>query len=379
MKRTLFQYLFKEICTVFLVSLFVFVFVIMAAEMMKIMEMVINQGLQIPQVLVIIISMLPQIINFSLPATCLMCVLLTFLRLSADNEVIALNSSGISLYQMLPSVLVFASLSFIFALFTSIYAIPLGNSSSKNVLYKAVESKTDLDIKERIFHEPFENVVFYVNHFSPKDRTMKDIFVMDKQGVLTNHTIIAKGGKIISNPGQRIITIHFTDVTILNVDKNFKTTRTIETDSYDFTIDLDEIMAKMVSRGKGTKEMSIRELIDHRKKSKKDPLRYNQIGLQLFEMFSIPVAVFFLGIIGAPLGAHVKSRGRPTGIVLSLFIFLVYYISLMCVRYFCEMGALPPVIGVWLPDLFLLISCIYLLRRVANDRTIPFLEKLSLN
>ena len=58
------------------------------------------------------------------------------------------------------------------------------------------------------------------------------------------------------------------------------------------------------------------------------------------------------------------------GIVLSLFIFLVYYISLMSIRYICEMGILTPMMGVWLPDLFLLIICIYLLIKAANDRPI---------
>ena len=83
-----------------------------------------------------------------------------------------------------------------------------------------------------------------------------------------------------------------------------------------------------------------------------------------------------MGLIGAPLGAHVRARGRSMGIVISLLIFLVYYVCLMSVRYICETGTLPPSLGVWIPDLFLLITCVYLIRRVANDRRIGLLYGL---
>jgi lipopolysaccharide export LptBFGC system permease protein LptF len=123
--------------------------------------------------------------------------------------------------------------------------------------------------------------------------------------------------------------------------------------------------------------MTVGELISNLNKPTTDMMKYNRIEIELFEMFSIPLAIFLLGIIGAPLGAHVRSRGRPLGIVLSLFTFLIYYISLMSVRYICELGILKPGIGVWLPDLFLFIICIYILKKTANDRPIILLGRLS--
>jgi lipopolysaccharide export system permease protein len=300
-----------------------------------------------------------------------MCVLLTFLRLNADNEIIALNASGISLYQMLPPILVFSSFSLFISLFLSIYVLPLGNNAYKNIIYQVVESNTDIPIKERIFYEPFQNdIVFYVNSFSAKERVMKDLFVVDKRGILTTHTIIAKAGKILFDPHLKMVTIRFMDGMLFSVDKNLKSTNAGGFDSYDITINLNELINTMASKKKGPKEMSLNELMVSLKKLKKDTLKYHQMEIELFEMFSIPLAIFLLGIIGAPLGAQVRSRGRPMGIVLSLFIFLVYYISLMSIRYICEMGILTPMMGVWLPDLFLLIICIYLLIKAANDRPI---------
>jgi len=378
LRLTLHKYIFREICSIFFASLLVFIFIIMASRMMGIIELLINERVYPIHVLKIIVCLMPSATIFSLPVTCLMCVLLTFLRLSSDNEIVAIHSSGISLYQILPPVIFFSLISYLIASLIAIFGIPWGNRSYKDVIFQIVESKADVVIKERIFYKPFEDVVFYVSSFSAKDRTMKDLFVVDKRDRSLTNTIVAEKGKIQSNPSSKIINIHFIDGTIFTVDKDFKTARTIKFDTYDLNIDLKEIISFFISREKKPKEMSINELIHELKTSPSGSLRYNQMGIKLFEMFSIPMAIFFMGLIGAPLGSQVRSRGRSKGIVISLVIFFIYYVSLMSVRYVCEMGVLPPWFGIWIPNLFLIIISIYLLRRVVNDRPILFFERFSL-
>jgi len=376
-KSTLSRYILKEIIGVFFVSLFVFIFIIMATRMMGITDLMINQKVGFSQILLILVCMLPRVLLFSLPAACLMCVLLAFLRFSSDNEIIALNSSGISLYQMLSPVFAFSFIIFLAAGFFSLYGVPWGNRSYKETFFRIIESKANISIKERIFYEPVPDVVFYVNNFSPSDNTMKDLFVVDKRDNNTPYTIIAKRGKVISGSTQ-MITIHFDDGSIFVVDKNFNAVRTIKFDTHDLSIDLKDLISSYASKEKEPEEMYIGELIQNLKSPSGDKSRDRLIGIRLFEMFSIPIAIFFMGVIGAPLGAHIRSRGRVKGIIISLFIFLAYYICLMSVRYFCEMGALSPALGMWVPDILLLFICIYLIYHVANDKTVTFPFKTGL-
>lgn len=375
LRRTLFKYLFTEICSVFLVSLLVFLFIILATRMMGITELLISQRVSPGQVLMILLCLLPPALLFSMPATCLVCVLLTFLRLSRDNEIIALNSSGISLYQLLPPAIVFSIMSCLMASFLAIYGVPWGNRSYRGVILDIVESKADLTVKERIFHEPFNGVVFYVNSFSARDRIMRDIFVLDRRESPVTSTIIAREGKILSDRRWSMVTIHFIDGTIFTVDRDFKTVRTITFDSYDLNIDLKEILASFVSKERKPKEMSLWELLYNLKTIPKGTAEYNRMGIEFFQMFTLPVAIFFMGIIGAPLGAQVKSKSRAEGIFSGLAVFLVYYVLLMSAGYVGEMGILSPAVVLWIPVLFLGIVCVYLLRRAANDRPITLPER----
>jgi len=358
-----------------LASLAVFIFVILAAKMLNITEWVINHGVPPIQVIKMILYLLPGMILFALPAAALMAVFLAFLRLSSDNEIQALRASGISLYQMLPPVVAVSAVGLILAFLLGMLGAPGGNRAFKDLIYQIAHSKADLGIRERIFCEPFEGITFYVNSFSTNERTMKDVFLVDRRDPSLTNTIIAKEGRILSHPTQKMITVHFLDGNIFLVDKGLKEVRTIKFSAYDLNIGLQDIMSALSSRKRAPAEMSFKELTEGINVTPKDQNERNEMVMELMERFSIPFAVFLMGIIGVPLGAQIKSGGRFLGIVISLVIFLIYYLFLAGVRSVGETGTLSPAIGAWLPVLFLAVSCILFFRRVGKERSINLFDR----
>jgi len=334
--------------------------------MLPLTQLILTQGVGLVQVIQMVFYTLPDMITFALPAASLMSVVLAFLRLSADSEIIALKSCGINLYQMMPPVVALSFSGLLITALIGIYAVPWGTKSFKDLVFKIAESKADLGIRERIFYEPFDDVVFYVNSFSARDRLMEDVFVVDRRDQEIVNTIVAKEGQIFSQHEERQIVLHFTKGTIFMVGKDLESARTIKFNTYDLIIGLKDIMAAIASRKKKPKEMSLSELSNQLKKVKKKKEKYNKVMIQLLEKASIPLAVFLMGIIGAPLGAQIGPRGRSTGIGVSLLVFLIYYMCLAGARGICETGTLSPVIGVWIPNGFLLISCIFLFWRVGK-------------
>jgi len=374
---TLYRYIINEIWPTFLASLLVFIFIMVAARMLSITELIITRGVEITQVLGMVLYLLPDILTFALPAVTLMAVVVAFLRLSADSEITAMKSSGISLYQMLPPVVVFSFVVFLMGLGISMFAAPWGNRAFKDLLFKIAESRADLGIKERVFCEPFDNLVFYVNSFSRQERSLKDVFVVDKRDEEVTNTIVAEEGRMVVQPDQRIITIYFARGTIFSVEKNMNTARTIKFNTYGLTIGLKDVMKDLAARQKAPHELSVGNLIQEIKTAPKADIQRSRMMRELLEKISIPLAVLFMGIIGVPLGAQMRARGRSAGIGVSLAVFSVYYICLMVVRSISSSGSIPPVVGVWVPNLFLVITLIYLLRRAANERSINFLKSRS--
>ncbi|MBW2094703.1 MAG: LPS export ABC transporter permease LptF [Deltaproteobacteria bacterium] len=377
MGLTLSKYIFDEIWPTFLVSLFVAVFIILATRMLSIIELVVNRGAHATQMGMMLFYLVPDIVVFALPAATLMAVLVAFLRLSADSEIIAMKASGISLYQMLPPVVLLSLVAFLLALFMNGFAVPWGNRSFKDLVFQIARSRADLGIKERVFSEPFDNVMFYVNHLSAHDHLMRDVFVADRRDKKATNTIVAREGKILVDPDKRSITLRFRKGTIFIVEKSLASARTIRFDTYDLHIGLQDIMAALQSRRKHASEMRIRELLQGIETAKPATRLYNKMKIKLYEKLSVPLAVFLMGLIGVPLGARIRARGRSTGVGISLAIFLAYYVSFTGVERVCETGALAPEIGIWLPDIFLLLSCVYLLRRVSRERSINIFKRAA--
>jgi len=374
---TLYRYIINEIWPTFLASLFVFIFIMVAARMLSITELIVTRGVRVTQVIGMVVYLLPDILIFALPAVTLMSVVVAFLRLSVDSEIIALKSSGISLYQMLPPVVGFSLLVFFIGLTISIFVAPWGNRAFKDLIFKIAESKADIGIKERVFCEPFDNLVLYVNNFSRRERVLKDVFVVDRRDKDVTNTIVAEEGRIMMRPDERIITIYFVKGTIFVVDKNLSAARTIKFNTYGLNIGLKDVMANLASRRKAPHELSMESLIEQLKMVPKGDMRYNRMMRELLEKGSIPLAVLFMGIIGVALGAQIRARGRSAGIGVSLAVFSAYYICLMVMRSICSSGGMSPVIGVWIPDVFLIITMIYFLRRASNERPFNFLASSS--
>jgi lipopolysaccharide export system permease protein len=341
----------------------------MSTRLINMTDMLVTQQVDIGQLMAIILCLLPRVVLFSMPAACLMSVLLAFIRISGDNEIISLNASGISLYQIMTPVILFSLTCSIIACLMSIFGVPWGNNSYRKVILEMVKTKADIAIKERVFYEPFDNLVFYVNSYSPKDKSMKNIFVLDRRSQSEKNTVVAAGAKIVSDKDSDTVTIHFENGTMFTDDGYGSF------DSYSIPVDLRDVMSSIVSREKEPKEMYLGELISNLKVSHDKDTRKNLMELKLYEMFSIPVCVFLIGIIGVPLGARERAGGRTRGIVISLFVFLAYYICLTGTRYVCEMGGLSPSVGVWVPAFFLLIACSYLMLGIGNYRPFNYLAK----
>ena len=105
MNLTLYKCILHEIWPNFLASLFVVVLITGATKMLSITELIVNRGLHTLQATRMLLYLLPDIMMFALPVATLLAVVVAFLRLAADSEILALKSSGISAYQMLPPVI----------------------------------------------------------------------------------------------------------------------------------------------------------------------------------------------------------------------------------------------------------------------------------
>ena len=292
----------------------VFIFIILASNMLRMTELMVNYGAGFRDIFNLILCQIPKVILFAMPAACLMAVLLSFIRMASDNEIIALRSSGINLYQLMPSVVLFSLICFLFAGFLTLYWTPHGNRSFESVFINIMKTRVESVIKEGVFM-PTDDFVLYVNNYLPKDKIMKDVFFVIKNKE-REITIVAKKAKFISDDGR--LTIQFTDSKVFTEGKDGETIVAEHPDVSNYPFPIDSMMKSSENHKLDPDGMYLEELSELINNPEEDARKKNIAKLTLYEMFSLPFAVLFIGMAGAPLGARIKANGRTKGIIISL-------------------------------------------------------------
>jgi lipopolysaccharide export system permease protein len=101
---------------------------------------------------------------------------------------------------------------------------------------------------------------------------------------------------------------------------------------------------------------------------KQDRIRRHQI--EWHRKFALSFACFVFFFIGAPLGAIVRKGGFGTPVVISIFLFIFYYILSISGEKFVREGVLPAYIGMWISSFVLMPLGIFLTYKATTDSVI---------
>lgn len=101
-------------------------------------------------------------------------------------------------------------------------------------------------------------------------------------------------------------------------------------------------------------------------------LRRYQIEIQRKYTLSLLCLIFFF--IGAPLGAIIRKGGLGMPVIVSVLLFLIYYVISMTGEKFVRENILPPFAGMWISTFILIPISILLTYKAANDSVIMNVE-----
>ena len=363
------RYIFKELLGTFLISLLTFSVIMLMGRTLKLADLLVNKGLSFFDVLQLLTYILIPFYGYIIPMSLLLTVLLGLGRLSADNEIVALKTSGISLYQIVLPIGIFSSIAFLLTTLLTLYAYPWGFKSLKNLAFKIAKTRSEIGIQERIFNDDFDGMVIYVDKTSVKGGRMQGVFISDKRDPRLSTTIIAKEGYVISDPESMVVNLRLLDGTFQRVGDDMESYQIGNFSTYDINLDLKTTLADVKRKKKKYREMTLTELKEAIDNSSETNPKLNEIKIEYYQKFTIPFACFVMGLLGIPLGIRKIKSGRSYGFVVSLAILLFYYILLITAESFGESGKIPPLVSMWMPNIFVGTLGMYLFIHAAREST----------
>lgn len=372
MNTLIHRYLIREMIPPFGITLIFFLFIFLMTKLLEVTNIVVNYDVDAWAIGLMLLYSVPFFLQFVIPMAVMMGVLLAFLRLSSDNETVAMKACGVSVYKVLGPALGFSLLGTLATAWVTIYAMPWGSTSIKQMTLKLAASSLEVGLKERSFNDQFEDVVVYVSEVDPHSGTLSHLFIEDRRNPKVISTIIAPKGRLYKSAAALSAHLQLTDGSITQVDLATRSANAVHFERYDLRLNLQLDSVEAKADGKHRSEMSLAEIRDYLEGYGERDRRYFRTLMDYHKKFSIPMAGLVLGLLAVPLGFQSGGARRSYGVGLGLILFLLYYILLTAGWTYGKTGDIPPLVGMWAPNVVFTVLGGFFLRRCATDRSLGF-------
>ncbi|MBL6911843.1 MAG: LptF/LptG family permease, partial [Candidatus Marinimicrobia bacterium] len=219
-----------------------------------------GKGLDVFTILEYLYLNLAWIIALSVPMSLLISSVMTYGRMSQENEITALKSAGVNLFSIIKPALWFGSIvGFLLCLFNN-FILPDMNYNARLLARDIYQKKPELTIEPGYFVDMIPQYTMIVKELDGKE--FKDIKIFSKNTSSEQTTIYAKSGSLESKGG--IITVNLQDGEIHEIDlENYDHYRKIKFGTHQIIISIDDLLLNRTSESNRTdREMKVPAMIE---------------------------------------------------------------------------------------------------------------------
>ena len=418
--------------------------------LLRAIDRFLGKGLDILTILEYLFLNLAWIIALSVPMAVLLSTLMTFGRLSEDNEINAMRASGISFLSIIRAPIIFGiTVATLLVVFNN-FILPDMNFHARLLSGDIYRKRPGMNIEPGVFLDNLPDYSMIVG--GKNGALMSDVRIFSKGQQESQTSIHSKTGKLSTLSDAFLLTLFDGEIHEIE-NKDFANYRRIIFETHKIIIPADDILLnRRDSSNRTDREMTVPMIMDkvnsyekklivvrtrlkgafyrtvgdsilpisideglatvsnirdsiksdttltkgtlHKKNRQLRSLERqikNEFGLinsylkgrnkytvEAHKKFSIPFACILFVLLGAPLGVMAKKGGFAVSTSLSFGFFLLYYILLIGGEELADRNQVTPEIGMWAPNVVLLIFALYLTLHTIRERApISILSFLS--
>jgi lipopolysaccharide export system permease protein len=352
------SYLIKEFTTPMLFSLACLSFVmVLMGNLTRIADLVINKGVDLLSVGKLFLFMMPYIVTYALPISVLIAVLMALGRLSSDNEIIAVRSSGVHLFRLILPLLILGIILSLFLVIFNDRMASYAHFAYRKTLTEIGLKRPAAAFEEGVFINSFKDYILFIYHVDHKKNKLNNIRIYQPQENGPTRTIIARTGEFITDPEKNTVKLKLVDGTSDEPDPNnpsnfFK----LNFKTYFMNLSLAQAQNKK-EIDKKPKDMTLEELTKETNKLKAEGINASPLIAEINERLSLAFSCLVFILLGAPLAVITRRREKSINLGLAVLVIVVYYPLLIGCEALGIQGYLSPVLAMWIPNaLFTLIG-----------------------
>jgi len=361
--RIIDKYIVRSIIGSFFGILGVFFFLYIIIDLFTNLEQIIEFEVSLSILIDYYLSFLPIIFIHTSPIACLLCTLFILSKLNSNNEIIALRSAGLNIWQITQSVIIFACIISAVIFFLNEIVVPEATAITNRIKIEHIEPYNPENKKEKIRNLAFyglENRLFFINTFDPKTNTLEGLTILkhDSRQNLRKKVFALHTTWEDDQWKCQQCQIYYYDI----LDKEY-------VDYYEEKIlDFPETPEELLRQHKQVTFMNIRQLNEYISKLAFSGAAtvIRSLRVELHQKFAYPFSNLVIVLIGLPFALMTKRRKALTFTSMGIAIavgFIYNVINAVSIA-LGKTGILPPVLAAWAANLILFAAALYLLRKI---------------
>ena len=343
------RYLGKEIAVTTLIAVSVLSLVLVLGNIFRrLLDLLVNHDVPIEYILSFIAYILPFSLTFTIPWGFLTAVLLVFGKLSAENELIALRSNGVSITRICVPVGVFAFVCTMICLWINVEVAPRAQEQMQSALFHIATSNPIAMFGSDQVIEEFPEKKIYVGR--KEGNLLFNVLVYDVNLRGEPLRVIqASRGKLEADLANKQVILNLTDIRYEERDpanpSNLSRIRQgICVQDLPFPISLQALYEKNTRR-RGLAQMTLQELLNNTD-AQQDTAR----RIEASKRFSFSLASFALALVGVPLAITAHRKETSIGFLFSLLVAFIYFFFIILANTVRNNPKFHPEVLIWAPN-----------------------------
>jgi lipopolysaccharide export system permease protein len=417
------RYILKENLGPFLISLMVITFVMMLDYLLDLMNLVIEKHLDAGTVLTLFGLSLPYMLALSIPMSVLTASIMSFGRLSVDNELVAFKSCGINVYSLLRPTVIIAALLSVFMIYFNNTVLPDANHRLKNLISNVTARRPISVIKPGAFTELQDFTIYTRDRINDE---LRDVIIYDRANKKFPDVISAKRGKVLLTNGGNSLRAELYDGQMHSIDpkdpEKYQTRtfskyvlnlpdlgfRDVDTSSKhrtDREMSSAELKGRIIERTKALNGIrseltkaeqrysaekvkdggnpprretrrALNTLTQKQNRLKEVMMEIRSYRVEYHKKYAIAFACLIFVLIGAPVGMMTRTSGVGMAFSVSAFVFLIYYVALIGGEQLADRGYISPIVAMWSSNVLIGATGVYLIVTSVREQKIFDLNHL---
>jgi len=319
--RVLRNYILRLHLVPFLLGFGVVTFILVMDVIFDYLDLIVNRGVAVGIVAQLFLMSLGYIVALSTPCAVLVAALMTFGRLSQDNEITALRASGVNLASVLVGPLLAAGVLAVGLTLFNNHVLPETNHLFANLLIDIGRMRPTVRLQEGVFITDFPGYDLLVKSVNGRTNEMRGVTIYQLNPGGPPTTILAKRGFLSYTPDGRTAVLELKDGEIHDIPTDegegggARKYRRMEFKTHVINIaNAGGILERTVRNARSDREMSTHDLLVERatvQEQYRRSLALHRDRLRLMGASPDVIAGIDPGTGLGTLLSHARLRGDP--------------------------------------------------------------------